>query len=206
MRTLRIIPTMLLVAISLSACNPSEPMRRSFSETWAIRHPKPPEWPMKFKEHAFKPVCYDTLTCLIDYKGIRTRFDKPTLPSSQHGSGYLDRIFSGGISSNDFPDVAKVVWRSKDGEDHRANIDVGAIFSDRLVRHNVPREQVRNLPHGKLHADSRISGYPEIILEVNDRTIRVYMRASIPLKGQKNPHKPWDGFREDLILVRTYQY
>ena len=39
--------------------------------------------------------------------------------------------------------VYVVAWVSKDGSSHHATVDIGDIFKDRLIRHNVPREEIR---------------------------------------------------------------
>ncbi len=39
-----------------------------------------------------------------------------------------------------FPSPAEVNWVYLDGTEHHAEIDIGALFKTRLVRHNVPKE------------------------------------------------------------------
>lgn len=96
-----------------------------------------------------------------------------------------------------FPPPAKVTWRSKDGVSHEAMVDIGEIFEDQLIRHNVPREDIST--EGSLPL-------PGIILEVNDRTINVYMRATIWTKEPQIPGNRLGNQRKDLIKVysRTY--
>lgn len=99
-----------------------------------------------------------------------------------------------------FPPPAKVRWRSKDGEAHEAEIDIGALFADEVIRHHVPRDEMPELPDGKYRNE------PSIILEVNDRTIRVWMRAHVPTRKLQELGNPYSDFRNDLILVETYTY
>jgi hypothetical protein len=47
---------------------------------------------------------------------------------------------------------------------------------------------------------------PEIILEVNDRTINVFMKARIPTKELQIPDNQHSRFRDDLILAYTRTY
>lgn len=161
---------------------------------------QPVEWPLRFKEHFFNGLCYSTLKCTIWYSGLDHGDRDPSPPSSDIGPRYLDHL-SGGYSVRNFPAPAEVEWRSKDGTDHKAEIDIGDIFRDELLRHHVRREEVDEQPDGKLGFD------PSIFLEVNDRTIRVHMRPWIPLKkpieiAGRNPNYIYD----DLILVKTYNY
>src|SRR3546814_10785958 len=90
-----------------------------------------------------------------------------------------------------------VTWRSKDGTPHHAEVDIGDIFKDRLIRHNLQREEI---------SETSSISHPGIILEVNDRTINVYMRARIPTKELQIPGNKYSDFRNDLIKVfsRTY--
>jgi hypothetical protein len=96
-----------------------------------------------------------------------------------------------------FPPPATVTWRSKDGSSHEAEIDIGEIFKDELIRHNVAREDAM---------DPASSGMPNIILEVNDRTINVYMRAMIWLKEPRLPGRPHSDYQDDLIKVFSRNY
>ncbi|MGN6094202.1 MAG: hypothetical protein ACTHOL_17775, partial [Luteibacter jiangsuensis] len=63
-----------------------------------------------------------------------------------------------------------------------------------------PREEVLDLPDGELTID------PLILLEVNDRTIRVYMRTYVPTKHFQIPGNPYSNSCDELILAKTYHY
>ena len=160
---------------------------------------QPVAWPLKFKRHSFGAWCYDTQYCSVWYGGMESGRNTPSPPSSKYGPGYLDH-WRGGYSVDNFPPPADVTWRSKDGTEHKTAIDIGALFRDELVRHNVPREEIREVPDGKLGTN------PGILVEVNDRTIRVYMRARIPTKHMQIPGNQYSDFRHDLILVQTTHY
>jgi len=160
---------------------------------------QPVKWPLKFKEHTFTALCYGTQACKIWYRSW-SGSDKPSPPSSEYGPKYLDHILGGHVGIANFPEPAEVTWRSMDGTEHQARIDIGAIFRDEIARHNVPRDEVADLPHGELTID------PLILLEVNDRTIRVYMRTHVPTKHFQIQGNPYSDFRDELILVETYHY
>jgi hypothetical protein len=98
-----------------------------------------------------------------------------------------------------FPPPATVTWRSKDGSSHEAEIDIGEIFRDELIRHHVSKE---DLPASTLASEHA----PGIILEVNDRTIKVYMRAHISTKELQEPGNSHSDFRDDLIKVFSRSY
>lgn len=161
---------------------------------------QPAKWPLKFKEHTFRTICYSTQVCRVWYAGVWSGLRRPSPPSSEYGPNYLDHIMGGHVGIANFPDPAEVTWRSMDGTEHQARIDIGAIFRDQVIRHNVPREEVADLRNGEP------SGNPLILLEVNDRTIRVYMRASVPTKHFRVPGNPYSDYRSELILAKTYHY
>lgn len=160
-------------------------------------------WPLKFRRHGFSAFCYSTYGCTVRYAGMQQCADAPDVlqPSSaSYGPDYR-RNWSGshGMIDN-FPPPADVDWRSADGQAHYASIDIGALFQDQVVRHNVSREEMADLVDGEYRHQ------PSIILEVNDRTIRVYMRAHVPTKALQIPGNRYSDFRNDLILVHTSTY
>lgn len=170
------------------------------AEMRARRNYQPVKWPLTFKEHSFSARCYDTLTCSVWYAGLDQGDEKPSPPSTKFGPDYLGNWRGGHIGIRNFPDPAEVTWRSKDGSYLEAVVDIAAIFREELIRHNVPRDDIPELPDGKYRGD------PSILLEVNDRAIRVYTRAMIPTRSFRKPGNPYSNFRYDLILVKTYNY
>lgn len=161
---------------------------------------RPANWPLRFNRHNFDGRCYDTLECSIIYDGMQHGNPKPTQPSSAHGPDYL-KNWNGNYSINQtFPGPAEVVWRSKDGAEHHAKIDFDEIFKDRIVLHHVPREELQELPDGEYDDP------PSILLEVNDRIIRVYMSATVSTKHLQRSGRKLSNYRDDLILVRSYTF
>ena len=157
-----------------------------------------PEWPLKFRAHYFGAHCFDTQHCEILYRGFPHGADSGPSPSVSSYGRPLEKLLSAGRGPiPNFPPPAKVTWRSKDGTSHEAEIDIGEIFKDQLIRHNVAREDATDIP---------TSGMPGIILEVNDRTINVYMRAIIATKELQKPGNPHSDFRNDLIKAFSKTY
>jgi hypothetical protein len=193
--------------LALAACASSSPSARepamptsantmSPSRSMPVKH-----WPLKFKSHSFGAFCYDTLTCRIQYANVEHGSEEPSTPSATYGPGYLDHLGGGHIGIRNFPPPAKVSWVSKDGQAHTAEIDIGELFADEVIRHNVKRDEMSDVVDGEYKSD------PAILLEVNDRTIRVYMRAMIFLKKRVEVAGHLRGdFRDELILVKTYTF
>jgi hypothetical protein len=161
---------------------------------------QPVEWPLRFKEHNFGARCYDTLECKVIYNDFDHGESEPTKPSSDYGPDYLKGWSGSYLGVRNFPPPAQVIWRTKDGVEHQAEIDIGEIFKDEVVLHHVPREEVFDLSDGKYRSS------PSILLEVNGNMIRVYMSAMIPTKHYQTPGNKYSAFRDDLILVKTYRF
>jgi hypothetical protein len=161
---------------------------------------KPVEWPLRFKEHNFGARCYDTLDCKVIYDDFDHGEPEPTKSSSDYGPDYLKGWNGSYLGVKNFPPLAHVVWRTKDGVEHRAEIDIGEIFKDQVVLHHVPREEVFDLSDGKYESP------PSILLEVNGNVIRIYMSAMIPTKHYQARGNRHSAYREDLILVKVYTY
>ncbi|TYT26388.1 hypothetical protein FZO89_09020 [Luteimonas viscosa] len=158
------------------------------------------DWPLKFVQHNFGAFCYSTYGCRVRYNGFDHTADPDgelALSSESLGDRYPDNLGGGYLGILNFPPPAQVRWRSKDGTSHEAEVDIGEIFRDQLILHDVPREDVRE-------GVSILN--PEIVLEVNDRTINVYMRAFIPTKALQQSGNPHSGHRDELLLAwsRTY--
>jgi hypothetical protein len=98
-----------------------------------------------------------------------------------------------------FPSPAEVTWRSKDGTPHETKIDIGEIFKDQLIRHTLKYEEISDLGIGP-------GALPSIIIEVNDQTVNVYMRAHISTKQLQKPGNRFSDFRDDLIKVFSQTY
>src|SRR3546814_7992568 len=68
--------------------------------------------------------------------------DGPSPSVASYGRS-LDKLLTASfLSIANFPPPAVVSWRSKDGTPLRAEVDIDKIFKDRLIRHNVAREDI----------------------------------------------------------------
>lgn len=158
------------------------------------------EWPLRFQRHRFGAYCFDTWGCQILYNGFPHGRPEPEALSpsaASYGADLRERMKGGHLDIRNFPGPAEVRWRAKDKTELQAQIDIAEIFRDQLVRHEVPREDI---------ADGASIGEPEIILEVDDRTINVYSRCFIPLKRPQDPANPHSDYRADLIKVFSRSY
>lgn len=90
-----------------------------------------------------------------------------------------------------------------DGDRHATSIDLDTMFKDRLILHSVARDEVKE---PWLETKSIDPEAPDILVEVNDRTVSVYMRAFVATEVEQIHGNPRSHFRDDLILAWTHGY
>ena len=160
----------------------------------------PNEWPLQFEKHNFVAYCYDTVGCSVLYNDdyfVKDDEDKVTTSSSSYGPSY-QKNWGGGahLGIKNFPSPAVVSWKTKEGDLLVAKIDIAEIFKDQRILHNVTRDELPTETVATV-------GDPTIILEVNNRTINVYMREMIYLKDSEARH---GDFRDEVILAYSHTY
>jgi len=155
------------------------------------------DFPLRFTTHNFGAYCYNTYGCKVLYNNFYhvDETDEKRLPPSTQGQ--RERWTGSYIDVANFPSPAFVTWRALDGTTLDAKVDIGAIFKDKIILHNVRPEDI---PEHAYIVD------PSIILVVDDRTISVYMRAHIPLKTPAIPGNKYSTFRDDLVLAYQHAY
>jgi len=159
-------------------------------------------WPIRFDSFSFDACCYNTLKCHIYYNKSEMSLHISE-PSGQPISENWKESWSAGYSLGrpGFPPPVEIYWTALDGVARETEIDLEDIFPDRLVLHNVAREDVKPGWEKTPYARSA-----DILLEVNDRTINVYMRGWIVLKERESPDDPGSDERRDLVLAWTKTY
>jgi hypothetical protein len=149
-----------------------------------------------FYDHSFNARCFDTLRCRVLYgNAYIVNSGSPSEPFTERDRNNL----SGGWGTLEFPSVARITWTSKDGTNHDEKIDLGHIFRSGMVRY--PSDLEVN--------DVKISvppSAPEIILVVDDRSIRVYMRAWISLLRPRFPGRRLSDFRHDPVVAYSQTF
>lgn len=158
----------------------------------------PNEFPLRFEDHSFEAHCYNTIGCSVLYNHRYSPKHAPdqVAPAPRHAGYRQDWGFATYIAIPNFPGPARVKWKSLDGVAHDAEVDIGSIFKSGLILHNVPQDEM------PVETAATVGG-PSIFLEVNDRTISIYMMAMIFLKD--TPARK-GAFRTDLILAWSHAY
>jgi hypothetical protein len=149
-----------------------------------------------FYDHSFNARCFDTLRCRVLYgNAYIVNSGSPTGPFTERDR----RNLRGGWGNLEFPSVARVTWTSKDGTNHDEKIDLGAIFHSGLV-HYAPDLDVNDV-----HISVPPSA-PDIILVVEDRSIRVYMKAWIWLLHPTDPTNKFTNVRTDVVVAYSHTF
>lgn len=154
-------------------------------------------FPLRFVKHDFQVFCYNTIRCHVIYNDFNFKAEErpsPPPPSADYRDHWP---FASYLGIRNFPPPAEVNWTSLDGVARTAKVDTGAIFKDERVLYNVPDAEIPDRSWG---------GEPGILLEVNDRTISVYMKAFIATKTEQIPGNKDSDFRDDVILAWTHTY
>ena len=194
-----VLPLMAIAAALTTGCHAAmtdqSPKIQPPPETYAV--------PLRFGSHNFGAYCYNATGCHVIYDNFdfgsasgavgRVSGAPPEGDYKAHWSAsYL------GIKN--FPAPANVRWKSSDGTPHEAAVDMAAIFKEGLVWHKVPKADIADFFRGP------VAGEPGIILEVNDRTINVYMKMLVPTRTEQIPGNDRSYARDDLFLVWTRTY
>jgi hypothetical protein len=180
----------------MTGCHPA---MSTETDNASEQHADSSMFPLRFVVHDFDAYCFNTLACTVIYNNYDfTRLDahKPSGPPPS--ADYREHWpFASHIGISNFPPPAEVRWTSLDGASHEAQVDIGAIFKDQRVLYHVPDAEI---------PDRSWDGEPGIFLEVNDRTINVYMKAFIATKTAKISGNKYSNARADVILAWTHTY
>lgn len=141
--------------------------------------PSKSPWPLTFDSFSFGSRAYNTLSCSIIFQdqqhALPSELDRPSgVPKFEN---WKDRWSADFLVSRDEmpPGPLEVQWISLDGSRHSVEIDlVGEIFPGQVILHEVEKEDV-----WEFWNSDRTGHAPDVLLEVNDRTITVYMRSLI---------------------------
>jgi hypothetical protein len=172
-------------------------------------------WPLSFHSHSFDAACFNTLACSIIYNDREfgtqkigydgKAYDKPSGPPPF--DGWRDR-WTGRHSvvpseGRTFRSRVEIAWTSMDGRAHSASLDLDKLFEDRTVLHNVSRDEVKE---AWLESSSIQPVSPDILIEVDDSVVSIYMRALVATEAEQIPGNDRSHFRDDLMLAWTHSY
>jgi hypothetical protein len=163
-------------------------------------------WPLTFDEFSFGSRAFNTLRCNVIFEkhqfALSNELDRPSGPPADP-DWKEDWMASFNVFSEMLPvGPVEVRWTSMDGVEHFDEIDlIKDVCPGQVVLHNVPREEVNG---DWARYDDK--PHPEILMEVNDRTINIYMKARVLTKLPPNPDRPDIVGRYDLVQAWSKTY
>ncbi|CTP88094.1 hypothetical protein A6R71_09975 [Xanthomonas translucens pv. arrhenatheri] len=178
----------------------------NFLNAHLLRKKSSEPWPLRFDSYSFGARCYHVSRCSIIFAKQQhsNYWDKPS--GAPHAPDWKDD-WTGGFGSTEefetrgFPSTVDIRWTALDGVERYVEIDLEKVFPGHLILHRVPKEEVF-----EYWAENKRK-IAEILLEVNDRTINVYMRTWILTNRLQSPDDPnLKVSRDDLILAWTKTY
>ena len=153
-----------------------------------------------FVKHNFTAIAFNTYGCSVEYYGRYQIDDRPDkFSGGAQGADYREGYGSGVDGIPAAPASAIVKWKSLDGSSHEASVDFNRIFKGGRVLHQVHESEI---PPGWIRDDVQ----PTIVLEVNDRTITVLMRAHVGTREEQVPGNKYSTFKDDLIEAWKQTY
>ncbi|HEX7643895.1 MAG TPA: hypothetical protein VF472_16955 [Burkholderiaceae bacterium] len=156
--------------------------------------------PLRFIVHNFGAYCYNTLRCSVIYNNHDFTILDNDKPSRSPRPDEKENWAADTLGIRNFPPSAQVKWTAKDGSTHEAKVDIGAIFKDGLIWHNVPKADMADFYRGPYASD------PGILIVVDDRTVSVYTRTFIPTLTEQIPGNKYSYGRDDLLLAWSHTY
>jgi hypothetical protein len=168
------------------------------------RVPREP-WPLRFDSFSFGARCYHTQRCVVVFsrKHQVPEMDQVGPSGEPHAPDWKEHWHaSHSISAeNVFPSPVEIRWTAMDGVARTTTIDLETIFPERLILHNAREDEIVGAWGLNDHAR-----HVEILLEVNDRTINLYMRGWVALKQRRDPADHMSDDLRDLMLAWTKTY
>lgn len=197
-RATRQVATLLVAtALTVTGCQGMATTRDSIPPQSASAQPGPlTEFSLRFLRHNFGIATYAVQAYSVVYANRPYTGGARPAREEVHPNAFKNTS-AGHLMIRNFPPPAVVKWTSRDGTPLEAEVDIGRIFKDELVRYEAPRDEI---------SDRTPAINPDIVLEINDRTINVHMRAYLSLKAPRIPGNRHSNFQHDLLLVWSETY
>ena len=172
-------------------------------------------WPLRFHTHTFGAACFNTLACSLIYRrrqfGTRKMgydgmyYDAPSgqPPFERWRDGWVGHHGVPTVDGRTFSTFVEIEWTSIDGREHVTSIDFEKMFKDRIILHTVSRSEVKE---AWLDAKSIHPVSPHILVEVNDCTVNVFMRATVVTEAAQVPGNDRSHMRNEPILAWSHTY
>lgn len=153
--------------------------------------------PLTFQRHDLSVALFNVRAVTIHYAGsLHTATDDEYAPAKSERD--VNRYPS--VKSGEYPAFASMVgmeWQALNGQTLECTLDLDAIFKDRRVLH--AQDPARICPETPIAGD-----VPTIIIELDDRTVNVYMFVTLRMLGADFAEKRTTLNEKTLAYTRTF--
>jgi hypothetical protein len=132
--------------------------------------------PLTFKTHALATACYSASNMRVTYGSYRTSMCAK--PAREKVPQDDVRILGAAVSLRAYAGSLQVEWKTRNGAQLSETLDLAKIFNGRTILHQED-------PH-RIDPSLPTSGDPTIVVEVNDKTLTVYMDVEIVLLASES--------------------
>lgn len=171
-------------------------------DKYVERHGLPKLWPLRFKNFAFGGEAFNVKACRIIY-GNNFFNEWKELQPAPAADWLRDPYISWSNSYHPFPKL-DLQWSSLDGEQHKVILNLEKMLRKREV---LTKVRVDEMPDNwLLGRGEKDDIHLELLLEINDRTLRLYMKATVAIKIEHPTEEHRHDFRRDWMLAWTKRY
>lgn len=171
-------------------------------DKYVEKHGMPKLWPLRFNHFIFGGYAFNVKVCRIIYGKSFYREWKELQPPPM--PRWLEET---SLSwSNDYLPFPKLdlQWTSLDGDAHKVILDLEKMLRKREV---ISMVRIDEISCNWLIGRGEKGDVPmDLVLEINDRTLRLYMKATVAIKIEHPIEDHRHGFREEWALVWTKHY
>lgn len=139
--------------------------------------------PFRFWSHNLGVYAFSTWGCRVTY-GPRVVWNDPSdhwnAPFDERPPGMRERMRGSQGPFKNTEGAMTIEWLDAGRTPRRTVVDVPALLAHGVIPHSVKGEDI--LPSVTIHP-------PDLIVEVDDRTVRLYLQSEIPLRSRapRNP-------------------
>lgn len=151
--------------------------------------------PFRFRSHNLGVYCFGTWGCRAtrgEHVVWNDPFDVWNPPKTEFPAGLRDRMRGnqGPFKNSDGPLV--VEWLDEQRVHRRTVIDLPSLLAEGVIPHGVPLDQIRpgvTVPP------------PDLIVEVEGTTLRLYLVSYIPLRQPRDPSRASSSRVTEWVLI-----
>ena len=149
---------------------------------------------LTFKRHDFGVACYNASDLRVVYAGIPFVREAECRDREPYDEKRIKANTTGLIA---FSGPVDVKWKSEDGEQHQYQLDLDEIFKGKKVLHHEKEEDLL-IKHPSYD--------PGIYIEVDNRTLNIYMDVNIILSpnGVDNGNQRYSRRNVTLAFTKTF--